>query len=203
MEIKDLQKFAPQKVFIVQGDRDYFSQIGDSAKESFANVYTISVPRFSVDYAEEVASFAIEGNGEERVMVVYFSVFSPESAHVLLKSLEEPDLHTTMIFVTPYPYMVPQTVRSRVIIIPNSIESETKSVKSASIMSFVKEEFGSESVDDASTKRAKAVEYLDRLENTFKKDIEKSHIIYEAKKMLFKANIPTKYVTEYVASMAG
>lgn len=201
MKIKDLQKYNPQKAFLLQGDKNIFEDILQSAKNDYEIVQSLNVPRFSIDLAHDVVAFVREGNGTERIIIINFSVFSPESAHVLLKSLEEPDLYTTIILVTPYPYMVPQTIRSRVIIINNSMDSTTEPIKKSSIESFVKKEFGSESEDDAATKRAKAVEYLDILESTFKKDIEKSNIIYEAKKMLFKANIPTKYVMEYVATV--
>jgi hypothetical protein len=201
VNIKDLQKYNPQKVFILQGDKNTFEETFTSAKKEYDIVQSLSVPRFSVDYAEEVVRFVNETSGSERIIIVYFSVFSPESAHVLLKSLEEPDPFTTVILVTPYPYMVPQTIRSRVIIFQNTLSVEKELPKKSAMESFVKNEFGSESGEDPATKRAKAVEFLDVLENTFKKDAQKSNTIYEAKKMLFKANIPTKYVMEYVVSM--
>ena len=160
------------------------------------------VPRFTVDYASDIAHFAVEGDGTERVCVVYFSVFSPDAAQVLLKSLEEPAPLTTVIFVTPYPYTVPMTIRSRVSLIQGERSKVVeKKMTKAQALEYVKKELSSDSDDDAATRRANAVSMLDQLEHQCKGDAAKAHTIYEAKHMLFAANMPTKFVMEYVVSM--
>jgi predicted transcriptional regulator len=69
------------------------------------------------------------------------------------------------------------------------------------VQEYVKENFGSESDEDASVRRAKATVFLDQLEQHVRNSPEKSKVVYEAKEMLFKANMPTKQVVEYAVAM--
>lgn len=193
--------YLPQRMFLVQGDSISAGTIAREMKRSYELVHTLMVSRFTVEHAATVASFAVEGDGADRIFVVYFSVFSPDAAQILLKSLEEPDEQTTIIFVTPYPYIVPMTIRSRVAIIQTERATvvPVKRTREQAI-EYVKKELSSDSDDDAATRRANAVTFLDELETTFKSDPRKSRIIYEAKHMLLRANMPTKYVMEYVVT---
>jgi hypothetical protein len=65
----------------------------------------------------------------------------------------------------------------------------------------IKEEFGGDADEDAATRRAHAIDMLDMLEAHVRTSPQKAAIIYRAKEMLFSANMPTKYVLEYAASM--
>ena len=76
-----------------------------------------------------------------------------------------------------------------------------KSRQGEQFFSYIKNNFGGEADDDAAHKRAKATLLLDTLESSTKKDPTKSRAIYEAKHMLFAANMPTKYVLEYAVTM--
>jgi len=146
-----------------------------------------------------------EGTGEARLVMCFFSIFSPDAAQVLLKSLEEPDMDTTVVLMTPYPYLVPATIRSRTRLIHTDITPEQshaiKVISRDAMLAQIKEEFASDADEDAATRRAKAVQLLDMLEAHVRKHPAKASIIYKAKDMLFAGNLPTKYVLEYAASM--
>jgi hypothetical protein len=201
--INTIRSYAPQKVFLVQGDDSTYDQLLASTIVEDPFVYSLSVPRLTMDHARGIVSFIAEGTGESRTYLIYFSMFSPEAAQVLLKSLEEPDLDTTIIFVTPHPYTVPATIRSRVMIINGAIDTPVLPFKTRSeALALIKEEFGSDADDDAATKRARAVALLDALEIHLRQKPDAVRVVYEAKKMLFTANLPTKFVLEYAVSMA-
>ena len=164
-------------------------------------LHTLLANRFTIDDARDVATWVNEGTGEERMLIIYTPLFSPDAAQVLLKAFEEPDLYTTVVLMTPYPYAVPLTIRSRVMLLPaEEMEIEKLEIKKSEMLDYVKKEFGSESEEDASTKRANAITFLDQLEVMTKKDPSKARAIYDAKDMLFKANMPTKFVVEYAVT---
>ncbi len=193
----DFSQYTPQQTFLVQGDEALFETLCSEHPGSHA----LSVPRFTVDHAKHIAAFAREGSGESRMLVVHFSVFSPDAAQVLLKSLEEPALDTTVVFVTLYPYIVPLTIRSRVMMLSiESAEGIVQSYTKAQAAAFIKDELASESEDDASMRRAKAIRFFDELESMFRSTPVKIRAIYEGKHMLLRANLPTKYVAEYVVA---
>ncbi len=198
-----LTTYAPQRIFLVQGSEHVFTTYVTQLNQTRELVHTLSVPRFTTDHARDVAQFALEGDGTERGMVVYFSLFSPDAAQILLKSLEEPDPTTTIVFVTPYPYVVPITIRSRVALIHtwNQLQSPMSAFSKSEAFEYVKKELGGDSEEDAATRKAKAIAYLDQLELHHRTDSTKVHAIYTAKDMLLQANMPTKFVMEYVLSM--
>ena len=197
----DFTQYLPQRIFLVQGDQGEYEALTESLRGQYGLVHGLSVSRFTVDQAKTVSYFALEGDGSERVMVVYFSVFSPDAAQVLLKALEEPDMQTTIILMTPYPYVVPLTIRSRVGLIQTQRAHAlgTKRTRTEAL-EYIKKELSSEGEEDAATRRALAVQMLDDLEVEVSKDARKARAIYEAKHMLFKANLPTKFVMEYVVT---
>jgi hypothetical protein len=193
--------YKPQRIFLVQGQSTQYDELVQKMKQDNGLVHTLMVARFTVEHAAVVATFATEGNGLERVLVVYFSVFSSDAAQLLLKSLEEPDPLTTIIFITPYPYIVPITIRSRVALIQTTrssvnIVSRTK----AEALEYIKNELSGDTEDNAATRRANVIGFLDQLETEYKAHTQKVRIIYEAKHMLFRANLPTKFVMEYVVA---
>jgi DNA polymerase III delta prime subunit len=197
----DFTQYLPQRIFLVQGDQSEYETLTQSLQERYELVHGLSVSRFTVDHAKTVAHFALEGDGSERVMVVYFSIFSPDAAQVLLKALEEPDTQTTMVLMTPYPYVVPLTIRSRVGLIQTTRADILATVRTrAEALEYIKKELSSDGEEDAATRRALAVQMLDELEVASKADPRKALAIYEAKHMLFKANLPTKFVMEYVVT---
>lgn len=180
----------------MQGDERVF----ESICSEYPGTHALSVPRFTVDHARHVAQFATEGTGEARMLVIYFAVFSPDAAQVLLKSLEEPAPDTTIVFVTPYPYVVPLTIRSRVMMLTPERHTETHRYTKAQAAAYIKDELASTNDDGAAMRRAKAVAFLDDLETMFKAAPEKARTIYEGKRMLFHANMPVSYIAEYVVA---
>ena len=201
MSMIDFTQYLPQRIFLVQGDTQTYEALVADVERNYEIVHGLSVPRFTIDHAHTIASFALEGDGTARMLLVYFTVFSPDAAQVLLKSLEEPDEQTTIVFITPYPYVVPTTIRSRVMVLHTDTENvDTKRITKVSALAFIKDELSSESDEDAATRRANAIAFLDQLEVQMKGKSEKSRTIYEAKRMLFRANMPTKYVLEWAVS---
>ncbi len=197
-----LLSYRPQRTFLIQGNAAQYTELVADLENTYEFVHSVITSRFAIEDARALAAFAIEGDGTERVCVVYFSVFSPDAAQVLLKSLEEPAEQTMVVLVTPYPYTVPMTIRSRVALIQNErIEAAVNKLTRAQALDYVKRELSSDADDDAATRRANAVALLDQLEQQCKGNAHKSQTIYEAKHMLFHANMPTKAVMEYVVSV--
>lgn len=195
----NLSHYLPQRMFLMQGDQQVFEEVLASIEKIIFTAQALSVPRFTMEHARDVARFVVEGTGEERAFVIFFSVFSPDAAQVLLKALEEPALHTTVVFVTPYPYLVPKTVRSRVTLVtPEVTHSKVGSV--ATIISHIKKE-ALEKDDDPATRRGRAVLLLDELEKAVSSNKKQALHVYDAKKMLFLANMPTKFILDYVATV--
>lgn len=203
MKFLDIESFLPERTFLIQGGEIFFDTFLGEALVTNPFVHSLSVPRFTRENASALATFITEGTGERRIYIVFFSLFSPEAAELLLKSLEEPDLDTTIILVTPYPYTVPLTIRSRVRLLQSNLveKSEFSITSRESILALIKDEFGSDGDDSAAIRRARAVQLLDSLEMHVRADAIKSRTIYDAKKMLLKANMPTKFVLEYAASV--
>lgn len=202
ISLSDILNLKPQRVFLVQGGVEQLQQLHDDAKKTYNVVQTMNTARFGVDDARILASFASEGDGTERICIVYFSLFSPDAAQILLKSLEEPAMHSTIILVTPYPYTVPMTIRSRVALLhTNRAEISENKLTRVQALDYIKRELSSEGDDDAATRRANAVALLDTLELQCKADPAKARTIYEGKHMMFVANMPTKFVMEYVVSV--
>jgi len=205
MKFSDIETFLPERTFLIQGSELFFDTFLGEAVATDPFVHSLSVPRFTRDHAITLATFINEGTGERRVYFVFFSVFSPEAAELLLKSLEEPDLDTTIVLVTPYPYTVPATIRSRVRLIHSEVHAPGKQQFAIStrdaLLAQIKDEFGGDADDSAALRRARSIELLDALELHVKHDPIKAGVIYEAKKMILKANLPPKFALEYAASV--
>jgi DNA polymerase III delta prime subunit len=203
MTISDIVALAPQKTFLIQSSETNFEILLATAITSYPMSNSLSVPRFTTDHARSLVSFINEGTGQQRFYVVFFSLFSPDAAQILLKSLEEPDPDTTIILMTPYPYLVPITIRSRVMLMHTDAQKRQLSEKLSRgvVLAQIKEEFATDADEDAATRRAKAIELLDLFEYYVRAAPYKAEIIYKAKNMLFAGNLPTKYVLEYAATM--
>jgi hypothetical protein len=205
MTIDTIFDHAPQKTFLLQGTEHSFDTLLATAMITNPMTNALSVARFTVDHAKNMVEFINEGTGNTRICICFFSFFSPQAAEVLLKSLEEPDADTVIILMTPYPYLVPATIRSRMRLIHSDVSREAlpqdKVLSRDAVLTQIKEEFGSDADEDAATRRANAILLLDMLEVYVRNTPAKAAIIYKAKDMLFAANMPTKYVLEYAASM--
>jgi hypothetical protein len=209
MTIDDIIALAPQKTFLIQGNEHAFDTLLATTMAQYPFTSALSVPRFTTEHARSMVAFINEGTGEQRFYIIFFSIFSPDAAQILLKSLEEPDRDTTIVLMTPYPYLVPITIRSRVMLAHSHVALQAmrdtshpiEKLSRDVVLAQIKEEFASDAEDDAATRRAKAVELLDMLEAHVRATPKKADIIYKAKDMLFAGNLPTKYVLEYAASM--
>lgn len=198
----------PEQIFLIQGKERAFNEIVENISKEVSNLEHLKLSRFSKEEARILIDFNLERSGEAW-LVVYFDVFMNDAAQVLLKTLEEPSKNHRILLVTPHPYLVPQTIRSRVrLILSEDLASVNHTealppylVSKKAAHEYVKETFGKESEDDASVRRAQATHLLDALEQKVKNDPEKLRAVYEAKDMLFKANMPTKQVVEYVVTM--
>ena len=201
-----LISYAPEQIFLIQGSEETFRSLVSDISNEILIVEERSLSRFTMDDAHTVVTFNLERESGSWC-VIYFDVFMPDAAQVLLKTLEEPREGIHIVFVTPHPYLIPQTIRSRV----RLILSEGKTfgttegnppylASKKAVQEYVKETFGDDSVD-ASIRRAQATVFFDALEQYVKDSPEKVKAVYEAKDMLFKANMPTKQVVEYVVAM--
>lgn len=209
---EEIKKYAPQRMFVVGGMEDALEQLRTEIPATVL-VEAKTISRFTVDDAAEFVRYMKEGNGQERIYLCYFSIFSPDAAEAMLKVLEEPDLTTTVIFSTPRPRLLPQTILSRVHVLRaihevkntdtekvDTQETELPFPKNLSAaLDYIKKEFDSD--DDAATLRARATQLLDALEIAHQKSSEKIKHIYHAKHLLFDGNLPAKQVLEYVVAM--
>lgn len=201
---KTLSELAPEQIFLLQGNQETFAQLIADVSVNTSNLDQQSLSRFTVENAQDVVLFNLERESGAW-FIIYFDVFVADAAQVLLKTLEEPREGIHIVFVTPHPYLIPQTIRSRVRLIPSEglafrSTPEYLSSKKA-LQEYVKETFSSESDEDASVRRAHATVLFDALEHHLKNSPEKVKVVYEAKDMLFKANMPTKQVVEYLVAM--
>lgn len=203
ISLSKIKSFSPQQVFLIQGSQEEAKNfLSAEFKKEFETFNFLNVSQFKIQEAKWLAKFATEGNGHKRVVVIYFRVFSPEAAEVLLKSLEEPDRSTLIIFITPYVYLIPATIRSRAHLISDSIhEVEDFKIEKQQILDYIKNELSKESEEEASTKKSLAIELLDNLERQFRKDLKKIKVIYEAKRMILQSNLPIKFVMDYLVAM--
>jgi DNA polymerase III delta prime subunit len=195
----NFNQYLPQRIFLVQGNESVYQKLCD--QYASPALHQLAVNRFTIDDARDVATWMIDGTGEERMLLIYTPLFSPDAAQVLLKSFEEPDLLTTVVLVTPYPYAIPLTIRSRVVLISSDQYAQPElAIQKSELLEYAKQEFGKESDEDASSKRAHATAFLDQLELLARNDPQKARAIYEAKHMLFVANMPTKFVVDYAVT---
>jgi hypothetical protein len=198
---QDIVSCAPEQIFLLQGNSQTFLDLVDNISIKVPFVESLKLSRFTTGDASDLVSFNLERNINSW-MVIYFDVFVNDAAQILLKTLEEPQTGIYIIFVTPHPYLIPQTIRSRVRILMNTLTITSPLYFSSKelLVSYIKETFADDNIE-ASERRAQATIFLDELEQYVCQSPEKLKIVYEAKDMLFKANMPTKQVVEYAVSM--
>ncbi len=202
--------FSPQHAFLISGSEYDGQLLFDEGKKKnmFVEYYVQSM--LTMEHALFVRSFNTEDTEGDRWIIVSFTFFHIDAVQVLLKTLEEPRPHTYFIFVTPYPYLVPDTIRSRVLLIHNEIttSSDYQSFLKKSLadkFAYVKERFATDDEDSAAERKQLALILLDiyeqNISNVSLKKKESLEIIYTAKKMMLKAQLPPKQVLEYVLTM--
>lgn len=197
------QDFAqlPESIFLLQGTESSFDQFLKEISITIPTVESLKQARFTKEDAQELVTFNLERT-PGACCVVYFDVFMPDAAQVLLKTLEEPNEGIRLIFITPHPYLVPQTIRSRVRLVLGTLpKDEPEYVASKkSITEYIKDVIGNEDIE-AAVRRAHAAHLLDALEYKLRDDPINLQTLYECKAMLFKANMPTKQIVEYLVAM--
>lgn len=198
---KKLSELAPEQIFLLQGQELFFDTLVETVSEKVINLEYLKLSRFTKEDAQTLVTFNLERVGDAWCLV-YFDVFMNDASQILLKTLEEPNDGIHIVLVTPYPYLVPQTIRSRVRLLITDVEIETPTYVSSkkTLVQYIKDVIANEDID-ASERRAHGARLLDAIEKSVKDDPEKLNIVYEAKDMLFKANMPTKQVVEYLVSM--
>lgn len=195
--LETLLALAPQQTFLVAGNAETFDALIREAATS-SLVYT-KAPQLTIEEAKNIARFASEGTFEKTVGIFYFASYSNGAAEVLLKALEEPHKEVTVIIVTPHPYTFPQTLRSRMRVIPRAESDTTPSTRSQLI------KIGTQlalSTDDATVRREETISFIDMFEQYAhrERDLTLAETLFDAKKFLLKANLPPKQVLEYVLS---
>lgn len=197
-----IKSLSPQQVFLIQGTPSLLSGVVSKLNERHGIAETHVVSRFTMEDAGTLVSWSIDNSGNESWYLVYFDLFVSEAAQVLLKTLEEPGNGIHIVLVTPHPYLVPQTIRSRVRLLLTDIAIETPHYMSSkkALNEYIKDVLGNEDIE-ASDRRAEATKLLDAFEHTMKDDSVKIAYVYKAKEMLYKANMPTKQVVEYLVAM--
>lgn len=197
-----IKSLSPQQVFLIQGTPSLLSGVVSKLNERHGTAETHVVSRFTMEDARTLVSWSIDNSGNESWYLVYFDMFVSEAAQVLLKTLEEPGNGIHIVLVTPHPYLVPQTIRSRVRLLLTDITIETPRYMSSkkALNEYIKDVLGNEDIE-ASDRRAEATKLLDAFEHTMKDDSVKIAYVYKAKEMLYKANMPTKQVVEYLVAM--
>jgi hypothetical protein len=194
--------YNPEQIFLLQGSQESFITLVDDVYTQALSLEHQKLARFTVEDAHTLVTFNLE-RLPGSWCVVYFDVFMRDAAEILLKTLEEPNQGIYIVFITPHPYLIPQTIRSRVRLISETLQVAKPAYmkNKQAMLEYVKETFGKESDEDASVRRAQATVFLDVIEQHVRSSPYKAKIVYEAKDMLFKANMPTKQVVEYAVSM--
>lgn len=201
--LETISNLRPQQVFLVQGTHDAFQAFGNTlaTETSFPELHDLS--RFTIDDARTLISFVEERGSTLAWYACYFDVFSGDSAQALLKVLEEPTPGVNIVFFTPHPYLVPLTIRSRArLLFSETTEHRIPELFSTKekIKAYIADVIADED-REASERRALGARLLDILELHIKNDPHKVRHLYEAKEMLYKANMPTKQVIEYAVTM--
>lgn len=196
-----LASYEPQHTFLIQGtDALFNSYTAELITRGYA-LYAKNLARLTVDDATDMRDFIIAETGEPQYCVVYFSAFTGGAAEILLKILEEPPLEARIVLITPYPYLVPQTIRSRVRVVTNlGVAGERVVIDKKNIKELLETALGDEK-EEAAIRRERALFFLDDLEYSLREDKQKAKLVYEAKDLLLKGNLPSKQVLEYITTV--
>ena len=192
----DLDQYNPAHAFLIQGSELDFEMLTIIYHDRGVLELALTMSRCTVEDAQTIVTFNMQSNGQERWCIAYFPVFSPEAAQALLKTLEEPSVGTRIAFVTPYPYLIPLTIRSRTIMVNTPFDTFKKAITKKDAEAVIKDTLADDHID-AADRKAHAIALLDALEQHVAHNHVKARAIYKAKDLLFKANIPVKQVAEY------
>ncbi len=198
---EQLASYEPQHTFLVQGTDALFNSYTAELISRGCALYAKNLARLTVDDATDMREFIMAETGEPQYCVVYFSAFTGGASEILLKILEEPPLEARIVLITPYPYLVPQTIRSRVRVVTNfGSTGERVVIDKKNIKELLEVALGDEK-EESAIRRERALFFLDTLEYSFHKDLAKAKLIYDAKDLLLKGNLPSKQVLEYITTV--
>jgi DNA polymerase III delta prime subunit len=205
---EQLVSYEPQRSFLIQGTDAVFDAYTAEIIARGCALYAKTLARLTVDDATDMREFIMADTGEPQYCVVYFSAFTGGASEILLKILEEPPIEARIVLITPYPYLVPQTIRSRVrvvaslarTVLASDARGEQVVIDKKNIAEHLAIALGDEK-EEATIRRERALFFLDTLEYSFHKDHAKATLIYDAKDLLLKGNLPSKQVLEYIATV--
>lgn len=204
-----LHSYSPTNVFLIQGSFGALDVLEKDLKESGVLYTREDFPQITIEIAKEIRS-TIVGYGEGVFWVlISFTFFTKDARDVLLKLLEEPHSGMHIVLCTPYPYFVPDTIRSRVLFLKQQSEKNTEkeffSFSPNQKLEYIKKYFATDTEDEAAIRKVEAFILLDEYENILhqKKQFSLAPILYSAKKMMEVSQLPPKQVLEYVVTMLG
>ncbi len=202
--LKRLQEFFPQQVFIIGGASAIFEGFEKELKENNQHYMSLVASTLLVDHTREIVNSNSERASEPFFVVCYFETLHSDAHQLLLKTLEEPGENKFYCLITPHPKALPQTIQSRAhIVIAEAEESEATEFTQLSTdaqFAYITKHFGGEA--ESADKKSHALRLLDELERSVaKKNLTNASKIYDAKKMLLKANLSPKQVLEFAVTV--
>lgn len=204
-----IHSYTPSHVFLIQGGVGALDTLVQDLKQEEVSHTVFSFPSLTMDIAKELRSnVSAFGEGEHWVLVS-FSFFTRDAGDVFLKLLEEPYNGMHIILCTPYPYLVPDTIRSRVLFLIGDDHSTVRAPFFAlsldEKLEHIKKFFGTDAEDEAAVRKVEAFAILDEYEKVLhsSKRFSESKFLYDAKRMIAYAGIPPKQALDYVVTMLG
>jgi hypothetical protein len=204
-----LHSYTPSHVFLIQGGPGALDTLVQDLKQEEISHSVFSYPSLTIDIAKELRTLVSDFGEGQHWVLVSFSFFTKDAADVFLKLLEEPYSGMHIILCTPYPYLVPDTIRSRVLFLTGEDSDAgrdsffTRSVDEK--LDYIKKYFGTDAEDEAAVRKVEAFVLLDGYEKVLHsaKRFSESTFLYDAKRMIAHAGIPPKQALEYVVTMLG
>jgi hypothetical protein len=140
---------------------------------------------FTIENARTLKSWQelVPASGRSKVYIAYADFVTREAENALLKTLEEPVGNTHIIFSLPNPYVLSDTLLSRVRLITLANEEAPRDVHAVAFMraalaerlSIIAKLLEKSDDDDASGQvRKRAVSFLNELEAHLAKDLSKN-----------------------------
>lgn len=203
------EHYTPVNVFLLQGRSETFvSLVKELQKEKISHIH-IHCTSLTIDNARELRTIITDLGEGESWALVSFTFFTSEARDVFLKLLEEPYQGVHIVLCTPYPYLVPDTIRSRVLFISEyssqKYEKDFFTLSLSQKLEYIKKHFGEDSEDDAGGRREEAFVLLDEYEKRIheEKRFMNADVFFEAKKMIYLSQLSPKQVLEYVVTILG
>ncbi len=196
------------KVFIFKGGLASGGELSELLESHDFETYLLTEPKLSLEHAHSLVSLNSERRDRPYYIIASFGVMTPEAHQALLKTLEEPGEEIRFCLITPWPLLLPETIRSRALLFMNGEEGaqsgkkDFTSLPEAAQLAHIKEAFAGEGEIEA--RKYEALTLLDQYERLLKeknaKDGEQLRFLYEAKKWLTEGNLSPKQVMEYVVT---